>query len=340
MKLKKILLTAAMIVISSHQARAQDIDFLKGLLSRIHINGYLQAGYEYKDSGDDTTSSFNIKRTVVWARGDITERWYFMFMYNFNAEVQEFYTDYRISRGKQLSVRVGQFKNSLSMENPIYPTQLELIDLCSQGVTYLSGIGSDPLYGVNYGRDLGIMLFGELFKGKAYYELAVMNGQGVNCSDGNSDKDLLVKLEYRPMPELRFVVSGQKGRGHAVGTAVWNPEIEVGDNYTRDRLTAGGEWKDSLLGLRGEALWGKDGSVKSWGAYLTGRLTVKKNLDIIASADFFDRNRKMEYDQTNLTLGVQYWYYKNCRVQLQYTRSLTEYNGDYNVVQAQVQVAL
>ena len=340
MDLKKIFIAATMIMCSSHAIMAQEVDFLKGLLSRIHINGYLQGGYEYKDSGDDTTSTFNIKRTVVWVRADITDRWYFMFMYNFNAEVQEYYVDYRISRRRQLSVRLGQFKSSFSMENPIYPTQLELIDLCSQGVTYLSGIGSDPLYGVNYGRDLGVMIFGELFKGKAYYELAVMNGQGVNCSDGNSDKDILVKLEYRPLPELRFVATGQKGRGHAVGTAVWNPDIEEGDDYTRDRLSVGGEWKSKLLGLRGEALWGKDGKVKSWGAYLTGRLTVAKNLDVIASYDFFDRSTKMEYDQTNLTLGVQYWYYKNCRVQLQYTRSFTEYNGDYNVVQAQVQVAL
>ena len=339
MRLKKLLLTAALIILGSHAAEAQDANVLKALLSRIHINGYLQAGYEYKGAGDDTSSSFNIKRTVVWARADITERWYFMFMYNFNAEVQELYTDYRITKGKQLSVRLGQFKSSLSMENPIYPTQLELIDLCSQGVTYLAGIGGDPLYGVNYGRDLGIMLFGELFKGRVYYELAVMNGQGVNCTDGNSDKDILLKLEYRPITQLRFVASGQKGRGNAVATSIWNPGIEAGDDYTRDRLTAGGEWKDSLLGLRGEALWGKDGSVKSWGAYLTARVTVRKNLDIIASADYFDRNTKMECDQTNLTAGIQYWYYKNCRVQLQYTRVLTQSDGDYNVVQAQVQVA-
>lgn len=312
---------------------------LPSFLDRIEFNGYAQAAYVYQDAGDKTKSTLDLKRTLLWAKAKITDRWSFLFMHDFNSEVQEFYTDYRISKGKQLSVRVGQFKNSYSLENPLSPTQMELIDVYSQAVTYLAGCGSDPLYGVNYGRDLGFMVFGDLFKNKLHYELAVMNGQGINCSDGNSDKDIILKLEYRLRPELRVVVSGQKGRGNAVGTADWNPDIEVGDNYTRDRLSLGGEWKDDRIGLHGEWLWGKDGSVKSRGAYITGRYTVVKNFDVIASADFFDKNTRMEYDQTNLTTGIQYWYFRKCRVQLQYTRALCQAQDDYNCVQAQVQVA-
>ena len=44
-------------------------------------------------------------------------------------------------------------------------------------------------------------------------------------------------------------------------------------------------------------------------------------LDVVASGETFDRNTKVDgWDQTNLTLGLQYWFYKKCRVQLQYTR--------------------
>lgn len=318
---------------------AKDAKELVGdLLSRIELAGYAQVGYTYQDNGS-TTSTLDLKRTLLWGKARITDRWSFLFMHDFSSEVQEYYTDFRITKNHALSVRVGQFKNSYSMENPMSPRFMELIDVYSQGVTYLSGCGSDPLYGVQYGRDIGLMLFGELFNGQFYYELALMNGQGINCKDGNSDKDFIAKVEWRPMAQLRFVATGQKGRGCAVGTAEWNPDIEIGDNYTRDRLSIGGEWKSDRFGLHGEALWGKDGEVESWGAYLTGRYTVCKHFDVVASADFFDKNTDLDYDQTNLTAGVQYWFYDKCRVQLQYTRAFAQQTDDYNCLQAQIQVA-
>ena len=338
----KSFLAVALAIFSSCAAMGQEksegLKKVEGLLSRVELNGYAQGGYEYTGNGSTVTSTFNLKRTLLWGKAKITDRWSFLFMHDFSSEVQEFYMDYRITKGKELSVRVGQFKNSYSMENPLSPTQMELIDVYSQGVTYLAGCGSDPLNGVNYGRDLGLMIFGDVLDDKLHYEFAIMNGQGINKSDGNSDKDIIIKLEYKLRPELRIVATGQKGRGHAVGTAEWNPGIEIGDDYTRDRLSFGGEWKDERLGLHGEWLWGKDGSVKSWGIYLTGHYSVIKNLDVVASADFFDRNTKMDYDQTNLTAGLQYWFYKKCRVQLQYTRRICEFDTDYNCLQAQVQV--
>ena len=79
--------------------------------------------------------------------------------------------------------------------------------------------------------------------------------------------------------------------------------------------------------------------MKSRGAYVTACVPVYDALDVIASADWFDRNRSMKYDQTNLTAGVQYWFYKNCRVQLQYTRIWRQFDCNYHNVQAQLQVA-
>lgn len=308
------------------------------LLDRIELHGYAHAGYVYQDDGDETTSSFNLKRALLWGKANITDRWFFQFMYDFSSEVQEYYCDYRFSKGKQLNVRFGQFKCPYSIENPMSPRYLELINVFSQAVAQLAGGSGDPIYGKNYGRDLGIMVYGDLFNAKIHYEIALMNGQGINCSDGNSDKDVLLKIEWHPVSELKVVASGRKGRGHAVGTAEWNPDIEVGDNYTRDRLSFGAVWTDRRWGIRSEWLWGKDGNVKSWGAYMTGKYTATKDFDVIASVDFFDRNTKMKYDQTNVTAGVQYWFYKNCRIQLQYTRLMPQYEDDYNMVQAQIQV--
>ena len=337
---------------SAQQKEQKEIDWLKELSSRITINGYMQGGYAYSDQGDKTTSSFNFKRAIFWGRARITDRWSFLFMNNFalSKGVLEFWTDYRVTKNKALTVRVGQFQHPLSIESPISPTSLELIDITSQSVTLL-GNGNEPLLGPNYGRDQGIMLLGDLFNDHFHYELAVMNGQGINTADGNSDKDVILKLEYRPSKEFRIVASGQKGRGHAVGTVAWN-DIEIGDDYRRDRVSIGGELKiPTVLGrqstsgginLRSEFLAGKDGDVSSRGAYLTGSAAVGKGVDIVASADYYDRNTSVSgWQRTDLTGGLQYWFYPKCRLQVQYTHSFCgELLGkDYNRLQAQVQVA-
>ena len=224
----KATLAVAMAVFSSTAAMGQsksdkkDIDWMKEITSRVTLNGYAQGGYSYSDANGKTTSDFNLKRTLLWAKARITDRWSFLFMHDFSSVVQEFYTDFRISKDNALTVRLGQFKHSYSMENPLSPTVLELVDVYSQAVLFLAGEGPDPLHGVNYGRDMGLMVFGNLFDNKIHYELAVMNGQGINRRDGNSDKDIIAHLEYKPVPGLRLVVTGQKGRGHAMGEAAWN----------------------------------------------------------------------------------------------------------------------
>ena len=325
-------------------------DWLQELQDRIEINGYAQGGYSWNDANGKQTNDFNLKRTLLWAKARITDRWSFLFMHDFSSVVQEYYCDFRVSRDKALTLRLGQFKNSLTMENPLSPTVLELIDVCTQGVTFYSGCGSDPLHGVNYGRDLGLKAFGELLDSHLLYEVAVMNGQGINKRDGNNKKDVIVKLDVRPVDGLRFVASGQKGTGHAIGTCDWNPAISVGDDYRRDRLTGGAEYKFGLfapgkykearpVSLRGEYLTGKDGEVNSQAAYVMACVPVAGALDVIACADWFDRNTSMDYDQTQATVGLQYWFYKKCRVQLQYTRTWSQFQKDYNNLQAQLQVA-
>ena len=338
------------------QQASQDIDWMKDFTSRITFNGYAQAGWSYQDPNGQKTNSYNLKRTLLWAKARITDRWSFLFMHDFNSVPQEFYTDYRISNDKSLTVRFGQFKHSFTMENPLSPTMLELIDVYSQAVLYLAGEGPDPLNGVNYGRDQGLMIYGDLFNDFLHYELALMSGQGINCKDRNNQKDFIAKLELRPIEGLRLVGSGYLGTGNAVNKekVAWNPTIQEGDNYRRDRVSVGaeykfgsfaeGEYKDARpVSLRAELLMGKDGSVTSQGGYLTACVPLVSGIDLVASGDYYDRNKDVSgWKELNLTGGLQYWFYKKCRLQLQYTRCICGAyisNKDYNWLQAQVQVA-
>lgn len=336
------------------QQSGEEIDWMKDFTSRITLNGYAQGGWSFQDINGHTTNSYNLKRTLLWAKARITDRWSFMFMHDFSSVVQEYYTDYRISNDKSLTVRLGQFKHSYTMENPLSPTQLELIDVYSQAVLYLAGEGPDPLNGVNYGRDMGLMVFGDLANGFLHYELALMSGQGINRKDMNNQKDFLAKLEVKPFDGFRIVGSGYLGTGYAIGKAAWNPTILIGDNYKRNRYSIGAEYKTHAYSpgqykearpasIRTELLGGQDGEVGSRGGYVTTSVPVAGALDLVASAEIFDRNTKVDgWDQANLTFGMQYWFYKKCRVQLQYTRCICGAyisSEDYNWLQAQVQVA-
>ena len=353
MKLLAVMMMAGSSLMASAQQKSSEIDWTKDFTSRITLNGYAQGGWSYQNPNDKPQNAYNLKRTLLWAKARITDRWSFMCMHDFSSVVQEYYTDYRLSKGNELTVRLGQFKHSYTMENPMSPTQLELVDVYSQAVLYLAGEGPDPLNGVNYGRDMGLEVYGDLAKGLVHYELALMSGQGVNRKDLNNQKDFIAKLELRPVDGFRVVASGYLGTGCAVGTAAWNPEINVGDNYKRNRYSVGAEYKTQPYtgskykearpaSIRAEWLGGQDGNVGSRGGYVTTAIPVVDALDIVASGETFDRNTKVDgWDQTNLTVGLQYWFYKKCRMQLQYTRCMCGdmIGKDYNWLQAQMQVA-
>lgn len=331
----KATLAVALAIFSSTAAMGQEIQkndstksflekkWVKELVSRIKLHGYAQAGYTYSHNETGSTNTFELKRALFWAEARITDRWSFLFMHDFSSVVQEYYTDFRITRNKALTVRVGQFKNGLSLENPLSPTAMEAIDVYSEGVTYLTGCGSDPLMGVQYGRDLGLSLFGETNNGKFRYELDVMNGQGVNKKDGNNFKDFILRLEYRPVKGLNLVATGQIGRGHNILTdgniSVYNPTIQNGQDYKRNRWTLGFDYKCKAFNAHGEYLEGIDGEAVSRGGYLTGSVPLgTPKVEFVGSYDYFNYNTSLGLDQHKAIAGFQYWFYKKCRLQVQY----------------------
>ena len=144
-----------------------------------------------------------------------------------------------------------------------------------------------------------------------------MNGQVINKKDGNKEKDFIARLEYRPTKGLNLVATGQLGRGHAIANSLYNPEIHEGDNYKRNRWTVGFDYKSADFNVHGEYLEGKDGSATSRGAYVTGAVPVGKGVELVGSYDFFNFNTSLGMDQHKVIAGLQYWFYKKCRVQLQ-----------------------
>ena len=339
--MKRILLSC-LLLLSIHTLKAQDTrlnNVVNTLKERITLAGYAQVGYTYDDAGEKASNTFDLKRAIFMARGKITDKWSCYFMYSFanTGKILEAYTEYRFL--PQLTARIGQFKTMYTIENPMSPCFVELINCYSQAVNYLAGInGSDPLYGSNSGRDMGILIYGDLFKKKLSYNLAVMNGQGINLKDKNNQKDIVGSLMVHPLDWLSVGGSFVKGKGCAVAASSVKPDIAIGDSYTRNRWSAGATIQTKPVSLRTEYLAGKDGHVKSDGYYATASVHVLPKFDIVASYDYFNKNKAQDYKQSNYVAGVQWWFYPKCRLQAQYTYCDPHKGENSNLLQAQLQV--
>ena len=304
---------------------------------RISISTYAQAGYTY-NSKESPSNEFDLKRVSLTAVGKITERWTLLLMADLKqGKMQEFYTEYEFF--SFLKAKFGQFKTAYTIENFIAPTEAPIISGGSQAVRYLTGAdGSDIMFGANSGRDLGLLIHGRVLYGFLNYEIGIMNGQGINQSDRNSNKDIVGKLSFNIFDVFELSTSFIKGKGNSL---VDNPDftIEKGDNYRRNRWAIGGNFINPLLDLRSEYLIGKDGSIKSEGLYLTSNIHVMPKLDLIASFDYFNKNKSLRDRQSDYIGGLQYWFYPKCRLQAQYIFSDSKLNKNGSSVQFQVQIA-
>lgn len=347
----------------------------QSVLSRVKVLGYAQAGYTatIQENGKNT-NTFDMKRVVMMLGAEITPQFYAFIMHEFKAgNLLEYYMEYRPS--KAVNFRLGQSKTELSMTNPLSPRIFESINCAPLGISWLCG--SDPLMSNGSGRDMGLMMYGDLFNNHLRYVVEVVNGGQINKNDLNNQKNIIAKLEYKPVKNFRVSVSGQKGYGCAVTTSKYNDvvkltgnKIEVdgemvdevkishisqGETYRSDRYAVGCEWMSSIKGndyyknrctvLRGEIIGGRDGECHSFGAYASLTQPVYKGMDIVAQVDYLNRNTDMNYKQTDLLFGVQYWMHSKCRVQAQYNHSILSDEmkavagvpGNYGKFMAQVQ---
>ncbi len=337
--MKKTLLSLITILAIGHVSAQENINkVVNTLKERITLSGYAQVGYTYNDAATPD-NTFDVKRIIFMADGKITDEWSCYFMYDFNAggNLLEVYTEYKFLPG--LKARLGQFKTPYTIENQLSPSSVEVINCFSLPTAYLAAAnGSDPLNSATGGRDVGLMIHGDLFGKLLNYRLAVMNGQGINTKDRNTQKDIVGYLTASPTKWLTVGGSFIKGTGNALTTSPYAPNIQAGENYTRNRWSIGGILTGNHCGLRSEYLAGKDGDVKSNGFYATGYAQLIPKLELITSYEYLNRDKVVGFRQTNYVAGLQYWFYPRCRVQAQYTRVSPKNGEDSNLIQTQIQV--
>lgn len=269
------------------------------------ISGSVQMRYQYETI--DGSNAFDIRRVRVSLKGNIAPKVDYTVQLEFASSPKVIDAYVRYTPVKGFGVMLGQAKFPFTLENPISPLKLETIDN-AMGVSYMAGMSD--LTGIkSNGRDIGLSIFGDLFKGVVNYQLGVYNGAGTNKSDDNKHKDFVGRLNINPIKHLTLsgsVYLGKTGAQEAMAD--------------RNRYAAGARFDNKALVLRSEYIWGTTGAQKSEGVYALAGYWVTKKVMPVVRFDYFKTDvTQSASERTNYLVGVDYWPIKNLRLQLNYT---------------------
>ncbi|MDR2954656.1 MAG: OprO/OprP family phosphate-selective porin [Prevotella sp.] len=318
-------------------------DFFNSPYFQLSGNGQLM--YQYTDV-NRIHHNFRAKNLFLIANGKLNDS----FRYGFNIElvnpsVQEFWGEW--TAAKEFNLKVGQFKSPFTMENQLVPATLETVSY-SRTISNLVGYaGEDDVMRSqngknNFGRDAGIMASGELIPMATHnfiqYSAGMFQGTGVTTNETNNGKDFAGMLLLQPVKGLRI------GGGAYLGQATY---LKAGDeeisDHVRDRWYLSANYKSDRFYARSEWIHGNDGGIDKEGIYGLGLFyIIPQKLNVLGKVDYYNRNKDINSEVIDYTVGLNYYFYPMCRVQLNYIYSDYSKKWDApnsNMVFAQLQIA-
>lgn len=327
-------------------AKVDRIDKALSLLPK--FSGYLQTGYTWADENAGNTSSFQMKRMRLIMDKQISP------MFDFRAQFEVFSGSFDGNRGKKvmtimdafvnmhinkaLHFRVGQYYMPLGFENyDISPATVETVDFSNINYRMVCrNAASSTANYIDYGRDIGIMAYGDLLENKEKgfnylsYELSVTNGHLPTLPDNNKSKDVAGRITIRPIDKLRIIGSYNWGEYQGLEykgiDGQGTPSIEAKKYLPMNRFIVGA-WYNDPAGLSLRAEYGhiksSKANVKEDGFYLLAAYRFDK-LQPVARWDMYrDKTDKgSNENRDNLLIGLNYDVVKAVTFQLAYTHSM------------------
>ena len=340
--------------------------------SAIRFSGFVQGMYQanLSDEGELTSNTLRMRRVRLSIDGSLFKGLTYKIQGDFSRSpmLVDAYLKYKACDA--FAIQVGQFKTPFTIESPINPVNLEIFDY-GEIIQKLGGY-SDVCGVGGLGRDIGIMATGSLFpvkgeEGIKYhivdYAVGVFNGNGPTTTDNNNRKDLVGRLEVHPGLKA-LTLSGSYYYGLYKGSS--DPDVleEGKTNFghgVRNRWTAGAQYNDGKLVLRGEYIAGKtyyqlgyfDGEIgelaiqecflNSNGYYgvvgynfALGKDKSQKLMPVLRY-EHFAKDAYLEKGGTNwYTVGLNYWPLKSVNCKLDYSLIQKEAGGNSHRVVAMV----
>ena len=345
-------------------------------VKNIKFSGYAMLQYQGTDQEEAKTNSFNLRLARFILDGKIGD-------FDWRAQIQgtnakgpgeptvqlvDLYAEWR--KYPEFKVRAGQFKRAFTFENPTHPI--------TQGwrgyadvINRLSGFGDRTGEKSSGGRDIGVQIQGDLFPNAdgrrlLHYQVGVYNGEGINRSDKNNQKDIIGGLWVMPIKGLRIGAFGWHGShgdmiigketiidpGFYAGTL---PTKDIIGNVGLNRYALSAEYDKDEYTFRAEYLhsqgWGTGviGSNeinynlgdKADGWYAFGIVpVVKSKLHAKARYQTYRVSKEWSSAKISYEIGLNYYFTKNLEMHLEYARvndkSLKTEKHSYNLVDVEL----
>ncbi len=312
------------------------LEKVKKMLPKIH--GYVQTGYNYGNSNGDNTSSYKVNRLRLFIDKEINKTFDMRIQTElfsgsvdgtkYNKRVMTVMDAYlNININKKFKLRVGQYFVPLGFENyNISPATLETVnfsDICFR-MECRNPISSPNL--IDYGRDIGLMVHGDLFenkeKGFSYvnYVLSVANGSIPTLADDNKSKDIVGRLTVRPTKNLQLMGSYSWGESQGLGTS------EQMSKYTPLHRMVVGAWYQTPSGFNARAEYGRMTSnynnmnlVDENGFYALVSQKFGKFTPVLKYEFYRDNNLKTStVNRDQAVAGVTYEFNNSVKLQVNY----------------------
>ena len=364
--IKKVLF--ALLLAQSLTVGAQE---KKSWISNVKLSGYGMVQYQYNgnestaadEHGTNKSNSFNLRLARFTLDGRVLEDFYWKAQVQFNGNTSTLGSSPRVvdlfAEWQKLDffkIKVGQFKRPFTFENPMHPIDQGFMSY-SQNISALAGFSDRAGAHASNGRDIGIQLQGDFLKNKngrdlLHYQVGVFNGQGINVSDVDQQKDLIGGMWFMPIKGMRIGAFGWTGSYARKGTWTEDGETKSGTRSLQQRRYAiSAEYKADDWTLRSEYIHStgyafatryqnasdaKDCTLsgngdKADGVYeLVIAPVIKNKVHAKARYDMYRSNAEWNKAKTFYEIGADYMFHKNFQINVEYAlvndRSLAKHN--------------
>ena len=247
MKKGIILALMALTTVSASAQKKQTIE-LPSWLSNVKLSGYGMIQYQYSGQKNAESNSFNIRMGRIALEGRIADDFYWKTQIQFNGNTSNLGSSPRMvdlfaewQKYEYFKVKVGQFKNPFTFENPMHPIDQGFMGY-SQNVSKLAGFSDRAGEHASNGRDIGLQLQGDFLKNASgrnllHYQIGVFNGQGINTKDVDNQKNVIGGVWVMPVSGMRIGAFGWTGSYARKGNwteTVADPTSSVSPDATKE----------------------------------------------------------------------------------------------------------
>ena len=246
-----------------------------------------------------------------------------------------------------LGIKMGEFKRCFTFENPMNPWDIASGDYTQLTKNFAGMSGDFYKGGTNSGgRDLGIQVYGDAFKvGKTqhyllHYQAGVYNGQGINTSDKDKEKDYIGTIQFQPIKGLYLGVFGWSGSFHNGTQSNYFKRWAAGVSY-EGLFSARAEYARNIF-ADGAALNGFGQKSDAW--YIRMGIPTWRWLRVNLGYDAYRKDMSTWTSLNSIyTLGLQARPHKNLQFQLQWNYCHNNSNAsnvdkDYHQLWAQAYI--